>query len=206
MYLHQTKLEDYIKYLYDSINISNPDELAMDEIAQKLHIEVLHSSFCNKSVRSNGRVVINLNTKLISPEDQWETFGHELFHALKDAGNQIYFPVPLRELRENKARNFALHFCIPTFMLDQLHWPESDASPFVAGKFHVNPAFVDQRLEQYRHRILQNQADEYEAIICEPAPPRYNLSEQSPETQRIMKQLKTQLTEKGEKFEIKNLL
>lgn len=198
--LPQTELEDYIKYLYSSINISNPDELIMDDIAQKLNIEILHSSFLNKSVRVNGRVAINLNISLTRLEDQWETFGHELFHALKDAGNQIYFPAPLRELRENKAKNFALHFCVPTFMLDQLKWPDSNAAVFAANQFHVTLDFAEQRMEQYRNKILQKQVDDLQMKeLCAEERERYitafipfSLQNCTVETKRIMAQLSKQ--------------
>lgn len=206
VYYYKTELEEYVEFIYNQIHISNPHELDTNEIARRLNIEIVHSEFSTQATRSQGHMAINFNISLHSIEDLWETFSHELFHALKDVGNQALFPIPLRQLRESKARNFALHFCIPTFMLDQLQWPEGNAAPFVACQFHVTLPFAEQRLEQYRNRILQNQIDEFEAMVREPGPADYDLSSCTDETQRIMNQLKIQLAKKGEKLEIKSLL
>ncbi|MCQ2010587.1 ImmA/IrrE family metallo-endopeptidase [Sporolactobacillus sp. STSJ-5] len=167
----KTELEDYVLSLYKSLGLTWHDGPLLNEVAERLNIEIIHSPFHSQALRIGGRVRINLNINLEMYADQWETFGHELHHALIDVGNQALFPFPLRQLREQKAQNFALHFCIPTFRLEHLHWPERDAAPFIAEKFRVTLPFASKRLEQYRNRILQNQIDDYAASVAEPAIP-----------------------------------
>lgn len=201
----KTELEDYIEFIYKKLGLTWYDGPLLDEVADRMNIEIYHSPLHSQALRVNGRMQINLNINLESYEDQWETFGHELHHALIDVGNQSLFPFPLRELREQKARNFALHFCIPTFRLANLHWPESDAGPFIAERFRVTLPFASQRVDQYRNRIIQSQNDDYAASVAEPTVP-YHIDNCSAETRSLMEKLRKQLERKGERLEIKSLL
>jgi Zn-dependent peptidase ImmA (M78 family) len=202
---YKTDLEDYVESLYHFLDLYQLDGELMNDIAMKLNIELIHSQFSSQAVRMNGRLTINLNLKLERYEDQWETFGHELCHVLNDVGNQSALPTQLRQLRERKARNFALHFCIPTFMLDKLSWPDGNAIPYVAEKFHVTIPFATERLDQYRNRVMQSQIDDYAAAVSEPSV-SYHIDNCSSETRRIIEQLRIQLNRKGEHLEIKSLL
>lgn len=160
---YKTELEEYVESLYKLINISNPEEIEMNIIAWKLNIRIIYSSFCSRAIRSCGHFIINLN-ECLTDQEQWEIFGHEVFHILKDAGNQDYIPIPLREMREHKANNFALHFCVPTFMLDKLRWPDRYAAGYVAETFHVSLPFAEKRLDQYRCQLFQNKLDQINSI------------------------------------------
>jgi hypothetical protein len=200
----KTDLEDYVETLYRSIGINHPDHLIMNEVAQRLNIEVIHSEYKSQALRIKNRMIVNLNCNLKSYVDQWEIFGHEIFHVLKDTGNQSLIPVLLRELRESKAKNFALHFCIPTFMLEKIDWKEENTIPFIAERFQVTYAFATERLEQYRNRIIQSQTDDLVAVT-EPSA-SYHIDNCSYETRRIIEQLRIQLNRKGEKLEFKSLL
>lgn len=125
---------------------------------------------------------------------------------LRDAGNQNYLPFPLKDLHERSTDNLALQFYVPTFMLDQLRWPESNAALYVANKFHVTLPFARQRLDLYEDKFLQASVDDYEMLVREPPAAKYDLPECTDEAQRIIEKLKNQFEKKGEKFEIKSLL
>ncbi|BBN97451.1 ImmA/IrrE family metallo-endopeptidase [Sporolactobacillus terrae] len=202
---YKTELEDYVETLYKKLGLTWNDGPLLQEVADRINIEIYRSPLHSQALRINGRMQINLNINLETYEDQWETFGHELHHALTDVGNQALFPFPLRELHERKAQNFALHFCIPTFKLERLKWPEGNAVPLIAERFRVTLPFASKRLDQYRNRIIQSQIDD-QIYVAEPAPPTYDISKKSEETQRIMMQLKAQLNRKGEQLEFKSLL
>lgn len=201
----KTELEDYVESLYKELNLTWYDGPLLNEVADRMNIELFHSPLHSQALRYSGRVRINLNDKLTCYEEQWETFGHELHHALIDVGNQSLFPFPLRELRERKAQNFALHFCIPTFKLERLHWPEGSAVPFIAEKFRVTLPFASKRMDQYHNRIIQSQIDDYASAVAEPSIP-YHIDNCSKETRQIIEQLRVQLNRKGEHLEIKSLL
>ncbi|MFX3616275.1 MAG: ImmA/IrrE family metallo-endopeptidase [Sporolactobacillus sp.] len=205
MFYCKTELEDYVEKIYHIMRISDPDSLNAKNIADILHIKLTISNTLTKAIRGSLQYFININVSIPSNK-RWESFGHELHHVLRDTGNQNYLPFPLKELHERSADNFALQFCIPTFMLDQLRWPESNAALYVANKFRVTLPFARQRLDLYEDKLLQYRQDEYEMLVREPPTAKYDLSECTDETQRIMQKLKNQLEKKGEKFEIKSLL
>jgi hypothetical protein len=201
----KTELEDYVETLYKKLGLTWNDGPLLQEVADRMNIEIYHSPLHSQALRVKGRMQINLNINLETYEDQWETFGHELHHALIDVGNQSLFPFPLRQLREQKAQNFVLHFCIPTFKLERLHWPEGSAVPFIADKFRVTLPFASKRMDQYQNRIIQSQIDDYASAIAEPSIP-YHIDNCSTETRRIIEQLRVQLHRKGERLEFKSLL
>lgn len=162
--MNKTDLEEFVEYLYRQLDIKYPEQMTVAHVAQKLGITVIHSPYTSRALRPGGKLVINLNSSL-TPEEQWETFAHELFHILKETGNQANIPILLKEMRENKANNFALHFCIPTFMLDRIKWPERNSIYFISEAFHVTAPFAKKRLSQYECRLFQWELDRYNSMI-----------------------------------------
>ncbi|MER3121045.1 ImmA/IrrE family metallo-endopeptidase [Bacillus altitudinis] len=110
-----THLDDWIETFYHQINITNPSELDLLDIAYRSNLKV---EFLNISSRYYAGTIIIDNR--LSPQEQWQDFGHELCHALRHEGNQLIMPPLFRELQEMQAKRFAYKFCIPTFMLKAL--------------------------------------------------------------------------------------
>lgn len=146
-----TYMEDYIKNLYLNIGITKPEEIDFYTIASRLHLKVLFVPF--GSLRANNVICVD---QRISKEKQWEQFGHELCHALWHFGNQLGVAPLFREYQEWKANNFALHFCVPTFMLDNIYLPNTynDAAFIVSKIFNVEYEFAFKRIENYMSREL----------------------------------------------------
>lgn len=144
MYTH---LEEYIIKLYKALGISTPDQLDMFSIAAMLGIEIVYR---NTIFRFDNEVILNNNS---SPE-QWMDFGHELAHVLLHSGIQLNMYPMYKEYQEWRADLFALHFCIPTFMLEEIELPntEQEVIGLIAKKFNVTHEFAALRLEKWHNK------------------------------------------------------
>lgn len=150
MKYHTTLLEDAIKHFYVDLGIYYPHQLDILEIADYLGIKVY---FWDISSRVYKKEII-IDSRL-SPEEQWEDFGHELCHLLLQYGNQI---LHLNNLflayQEWKANNFALHFCVPTFILIKYEIANiPEGIPFITKTFNVTQKFAQKRLIHFRNQL-----------------------------------------------------
>ncbi|PEK39098.1 hypothetical protein COF81_16580 [Bacillus pseudomycoides] len=150
-----TQIEDYIKKLYHSLSIFIPEQIDMVTIAQKLNIWLHLAPFGSRAICRDDlpSIIIDNRTTLYH---QWEDFGHELCHVLFHAGNQLYMPKLFLDYQETKAKNFMLHFCIPTFMLRTLDFPETrmESIHLIAKTFNVSFQIAKQRLLHYENQLL----------------------------------------------------
>ncbi|WP_338712106.1 ImmA/IrrE family metallo-endopeptidase [Bacillus pumilus] len=138
-----THLDDWIEAFYHQINIKNPSELDLLDIAYRSNLKV---EFLNISSRYYAGTIIIDNR--LSPQEQWQDFGHELCHALRHEGNQLIMPPLFRELQEMQAKRFAYKFCIPTFMLKNIKFtPENYLIKDISTIFRVTQPFVVNRLK-----------------------------------------------------------
>lgn len=155
---YPTILENYIETIYSQINISQPHELDIQEIAERLNIPTYFFSTGSQAIFVFGGPKLNINPD-ISPPEQWEDFGHELCHALRQYGSQLNMPSEYITFQEEKADNFALQFCIPTFMLEKLELPQyrTEAIGFISETFNVTFKFAQRRLEKHEQQLLGSQ-------------------------------------------------
>lgn len=151
---YYSHLEDYIRDLLLSFSIRAPDTLNIQTISSLLKLKVVYG---NVSFRYNNYIVLKKDT----PQREWQTFGHELGHALMHVGNQLLMPPPFREYQEWKANVFMYHFCVPTFMLEQIKLPmnQYEAISLIAHTFNVEYEFARKRLEKLiqkkRQRVMR---------------------------------------------------
>jgi len=152
-YYQTTHLEDYIKKLLLRIGVSTPFQLDLFNIAGRLGVDL---TFSEQPTHYQGST-IKLNINLTKPE-LWEKFSHEVCHVLRHSGNQLFLPLEFTNLQESQASNFALHFCIPTFMLKKLDLPFSkkEAIRNVAEIFNVTIAFAAERLRRYENQWIHS--------------------------------------------------
>ncbi|WP_438312329.1 ImmA/IrrE family metallo-endopeptidase [Sporosarcina sp. FA9] len=150
-------LEDYIKKLYNKINITVPNQINMYVIADRLNIGLYPIDGSSEAIQIEGRQYIFINRNL-SAQEQWQDFCHELCHILWHSGNQFAMPPPFREYQEWKADSFALHACIPTFMLRDIRLPRDPQEVIwvIQDTFNVSYEFAKIRLEQRRQQIGAN--------------------------------------------------
>lgn len=153
IYIH-SHLEDYIANLYKKIGIRRPEQLKLDAVSKKLNIWVYTFGRPSEAVYSNGRQYIFLN-RYLSPQEKWQEFGHELCHILRHTGYQKKMNPLFVELQEWQADNFAMHFCVPTFMLQRIRLPpDRQAAVYViAETFNVEMKFAELRLDRYLQKL-----------------------------------------------------
>lgn len=141
MYTH---LEDFIQELYRKMSISRPSQLSIAKIAKRLNINVYFSDF---SYRSDNNIIIKRSTR----QKEWQLFGHEVCHYLKHCGSQLDMNSLFIDLQEYQANHFAYHFCVPTFMLEDLK--EVNIHD-VMDLFNVEYDFALKRIEMYERKII----------------------------------------------------
>lgn len=141
-----THLEDYIFNLYTNIGVFHPRQLNSEILASRLGLTVLYMPYDSATTGS----IIMVDERL-SDAKQWQDFCHELNHSLFHPSNQLKIPKPFKEYQEWKSESFALHACIPTFMLERLKLPdtESKAIWMIQKIFNVEHDFAKKRFEQY---------------------------------------------------------
>lgn len=141
MYTH---LEDYITDLYKSLSISRPGQLNVNDLSNKLQINIYYS---NVSFRIGHNIVIRKSNK----RQEWQDFGHEVGHFLRHHGNQLQMHYLFRDLQEYQANYFAYHFCVPTFMLKEI---ERVTAYDIMNLFTVEYDFALRRIEMYERKML----------------------------------------------------
>jgi Zn-dependent peptidase ImmA (M78 family) len=157
-----TPLESWIEKLYKHLSISRPDQLNMIDIAAKLQIWLHFENIESTAIDRTGLYSLIIDRRL-NPQQQWEDFGHELCHVLRHAGNQMLLPDSMVQLQEYQANNFALQFCVPTFMLLRLPFP-STKREFIAeicSTFNVTEAFAKRRLEHFERQVYSHRFTKY---------------------------------------------
>lgn len=147
-------LEDFIREIYHEIDIHSPTQLNLYTIADALNIGLYPINDRSQALRFDGRDYIFLNNDLTRFE-RFEIFGHELAHLLTHAGNQATMPQSFKVYQEWQADLFALHFCIPTFMLQQLKLSNDRKRAIYETSeiFSVTQEFAELRLEKWKQKI-----------------------------------------------------
>jgi Zn-dependent peptidase ImmA (M78 family) len=150
-----TPLEQEIKELYHSYHIYRPDQIDMQDVADKMGIWLHSLPLRSKAVSRKGLNSIIIDCRKTEPE-QWEEFGHEVSHLKYHAGNQLWIREDLIDYQETKANNFARHFCVPTFMLLDSGLPATwaEAMLFVMETFNVTENFARKRLEHFNNQVI----------------------------------------------------
>jgi Zn-dependent peptidase ImmA (M78 family) len=156
--LNTSLLEDWIQELYSQLDFFRPRQLDFLEIAAKLGIYVQFQKFGSRIY--DGEIILD---ERLTVQKQWQEFAHELCHLYRQYGNQLAMNKEFLSLQEAQADNFALHFCIPTFMLlryEISNFLDVEAGvPFIAKEFGVTEEFARERLRQFKRKILQAKSD-----------------------------------------------
>src|SRR5690625_4714374 len=122
----------------------------MQHITEKLVIKIVYWHFTSAIAERNGKYNLFINQKL-SQQQQWQDFGHEMKHFCFDRGNQNDLFSSLIYYQEVKADYFAYHFCIPTFMLEQL---KEVTIHEIARVFNVEFEFAVRRFDMYKNDLI----------------------------------------------------
>jgi len=140
----------YMKKFFESLFITSPQQLNMQHITEKLGIKIVYWEFSSAIAERNGKCNLFIDQRL-TRQEQWQDFGHEMKHFCFDRGDQDDLFKSFIYYQEVKADYFAYHFCIPTFMLEQLK--EVTAND-VARIFNVEFDFAIRRLDMYKNNLI----------------------------------------------------
>ena len=155
-------LEDFIYKVYTRIEVSDASQLDLLEIARALDISIHHHPYPTQAIMNDNRYYVFINDS--TPQiEWWEIFGHELGHILRHAGNQRNLALSFIQYQEWQADLFALHFCIPTFLLLKENVPNDcrRAVEYVVDTFHVTPSFAYKRLQLHKQKLTDQQFHTY---------------------------------------------
>lgn len=141
--------EKYVHHLYRSINVKSYDQLTISRVATFLDIDVRFWEFSSEIVHYRGKYKVFINEEL-DCRQQWQDFGHEMAHFCWHGGSSRYLLQMYFNYQEDKADYFALHFCVPTFMLMEL---KGVTAYDVMNLFNVEFDFALRRLEMYKNKI-----------------------------------------------------
>ncbi|UED78407.1 ImmA/IrrE family metallo-endopeptidase [Lysinibacillus sp. CD3-6] len=150
--LNTSYTEEFIKNLYNHLDIITPDQLGIAKISLKLNIYIFYWDDKSQALFYREDAYIILNNQL-THQQLWQDFCHELGHVLLHTGNQQRMYPLFREYQEYKANNFMYHACVPSFMLDELE-PGDLTVENVQRLFNVEYDLAFKRLEQYRSKKL----------------------------------------------------
>jgi len=154
-----TLLEDWIKRFFNNMGIYRPHQLNMEIVTQRLGLFVTEKEIKSRIIND----IVFLDSRL-SEQEKWQELAHELKHYLQDEGNQLLLPKSFVDLQEFQAENFALHFCVPTFMLLNFKITNyiniENGILFISETFNVTEDFAKKRLQHFRNQLCQAQSDE----------------------------------------------
>jgi Zn-dependent peptidase ImmA (M78 family) len=158
MHYQTSLLEDWIKDFYSHLGIYHPHQLDLLEIAARMGLYIHFQRFGSRIY--DGEIILD---ERLTDQEQWQEFAHELCHLYRQYGNQLAMNKQFLTLQEAQAENFALHFCIPTFMIRRYeiaNFLDVEAGvPFIAKEFGVTEKFARERLRQFKRKILQAKSD-----------------------------------------------
>lgn len=141
-----------IRKFYRSLFVMDPTQLSAENITGLIGMELREWNFPSELVDYKGKCKVFINENLNRPQ-RWQDFGHEMKHYFYDGGSQVYLTESFKNYQEVKADYFAYHFCVPTFMLQQLQLKEVTAHD-IARIFNVEFDFALRRLEMYKSSVI----------------------------------------------------
>lgn len=144
------RTEIYVEKLYKNIDIYYPHQLCKDFISQQFRLSIVYWPYTSEITLYKGIYKMFINQRQ-SLRQQWQDFGHEMYHFCHDHVVYDRLHESYAEYGESKADYFAYHFCVPTFMLMDLN----EVNIYViANRFNVEYDFAIRRFEMYQSKIL----------------------------------------------------
>lgn len=154
--------ERFVKKFYESIQITNPEQLSILNIAEKINMNIKYWGYSSAFAEFNGQCMTLINEN-VNPQQQWQEFGHEMSHYFKDQGNKLFLKNRFIVYRELKADYFTYHFCVPTFMLMKLG---NVTTLDIIKLFNVEYGFALKRLEMQEAKMINNRLFDYTNLAC----------------------------------------
>lgn len=142
--------EIFIKELFESLNLIEPNQLTIENVSKKLNLSVRYWEYTTRLTEYIGNHKMFINATL-NEQMQWQEFAHEMCHYSWHNGSQEYLKESYTEYQENKANYFAYHFCAPSFMLEQ----HNIISVYdIMNLFNVDFEFAIRRLDMHENKMM----------------------------------------------------
>lgn len=189
-----TEIELWISQIYQKNGIRYASDMDIDHIADIFNASVRVTKDETRVLYDDHFCLIFLHA-YFREEQKREAFFHELCHPIMHVGNQHRLPAGLMQLQEIQAANFQLYAAMPAYMLEEFMDIKYKHTfiKVLSGEFKLPLGFVQKRIDQIERRILQERMDQEFIAGMNPVHIRYDYT---PETQRILTQLKRQVTVK----------
>lgn len=142
--------EKFVTNFYESINVVDPLQVSIELIVDVLDIKLMYWYHTSAIAQFNNKYAIFINES-INMQQQWQEFGHEMYHYFYDDTKYDLLNESYAEYGETKADYFAYHFCVPTFMLQKMKGVDMYD---VMNLFNVEFDFALKRLEMYKNKLL----------------------------------------------------
>lgn len=142
--------ELYIKLFYEYLKITEPHQLTITNIAEKIDLPVHFWEFATRLTEYAGEHQMFLNEQL-NDQEKWQAFGHEMCHYSWHNGSQQFIHESFATYQEQKANYFAYHFCVPSFMLEQI---KINSIRDIMNLFNVNYEFAVKRFNMHENKML----------------------------------------------------
>lgn len=148
--MEHIQLENYVKNLYRNLSITTPDSINMNEIARKMNIHLHYWEETTETICYKGIFRIFLDKRL-EDNKRWIAFACELCRVLKKDSQRLNSIPPGKAYLQLRERAFTGHFCVPTFMLDNLKLPldKEQAVCCISKTFRVERALAEERWNQW---------------------------------------------------------
>ncbi|WP_249900067.1 ImmA/IrrE family metallo-endopeptidase [Paenibacillus sp. PK3_47] len=158
-YYQMTALEKWTEDLYQRLNVSQPSQITIEYIAERLNIWVHYLDVRSKSIEASAGMYSMFIDNRLPPELQRLEFLHELCHLLRHAGKHTLMPEHYTQAQQDESERFILYAAMPYSMISSLPVPElrEDAILYIAEVFKVPCELALQRIDQIQRRVFQGQ-------------------------------------------------
>lgn len=145
------KTEICVANFYQSINITDLTPITIKIVTDALNMKLSYWPHSSAIAHYKNRYRVFMNES-INEQQQWQSFGHEMYHYLFDECRYDLLHESYAAYGETKADYFAYHFCVPTFMLQQIKGVDVYD---VMNLFNVEFDFAMRRLEMYHSKVIE---------------------------------------------------
>lgn len=154
------RLEDDIKRLYTRNGVTDTSKLNAELIAERLNYSIYYIDGISKYIDSHRTFYLS---KHLSPQEKWQSFGHELCHAMWHAGSQMNMNRHYREYQEWQAKSFSYEACVPRFLLEKVLSENPLIHPvyLIAERFGVTYDFAETRYILHCMRMSQYETEKF---------------------------------------------
>lgn len=144
------KTEFFIMNFYKTIKLLDASLLSIPTVSEQINIRIHYWRHSSAIGSLDDEYCVFIDNRE-NERAQWQEFGHEMYHYFFDDTSYNQLKEDYGTYGESKADYFAYHFCVPTFMLQNLKGVNAHD---IATLFNVEFSFALKRAEMYKNSIM----------------------------------------------------